>query len=520
MASETSNFHFILLPFLAQGHLIPMFDIARLLAQHGATVTIVTTPVNAARFKTVLARALQCRLQIRLIEIQFPWQEAGLPEGCENFDMLPSIDLAYNFLTSLQKLQLPFENLFREQTPQPCCIISDMCIPWTVDTAAKFNVPRIIFHGFSCFCLLCLDILRVSKVHENVSSDSEYFKVPGFPHHIEFTKVQLPISPPTDELKEFNDKILAADKKTYGVIINTFEELESASVKEYKNAKQGKVWCIGPVSLCNKESLDKVERGNKAAIDIPECLTWLDSQQPSSVVYVCLGSICNLTSSQLIELGLGLEASKKPFIWVSRVGNKLEELEKWLVEENFEERIKGRGLLIRGWAPQVMILSHPAVGGFLTHCGWNSSLEGISAGVQMLTWPLFTDQFCNEKLIVEVLRIGVSVGVEVPMKFGEEEKIGVLVKKEDVETAINILMDDGEERDGRRRRAKEFGELAKRALEEGGSSYNNIKFFIQDIMQLPTSELVDMAIGTFDKKHIPKMQPPAPYSFQLKTNVL
>ncbi|GAY58596.1 hypothetical protein CUMW_188230 [Citrus unshiu] len=447
MASETSNFHFILLPFLAQGHLIPMFDIARLLAQHGATATIVTTPVNAARFKTVLARALQCRLQIRLIEIQFPWQEAGLPEGCENFDMLPSIDLAYNFLASLQKLQLPFENLFREQTPQPCCIISDMCMPWTVDTAAKFNVPRIIFHGFSCFCLLCLDILRVSKVHENVSSDSEYFKVPGFPHHIEFTKVQLPISPPTDELKEFDEKILAADKKTYGVIINTFEELESASVKEYKNAKQGKVWCIGPVSLCNKESLDKVERGNKAAIDIPECLTWLDSQQPSSVVYVCLGSICNLTSSQLIELGLGLEASKKPFIWVTRVGNKLEELEKWLVEENFEERIKGRGLLIR-------------------------------------------DQFCNEKLIVEVLRIGVSVGVEVPMKFGEEEKIGVLVKKEDVETAINILMDDGEERDGRRRRAKEFGELAKRALEEGGSSYNNIKFFIQDIMQQPTSEVM------------------------------
>ncbi|GAY58594.1 hypothetical protein CUMW_188210 [Citrus unshiu] len=137
-----------------------------------------------------------------------------------------------------------------------------------------------------------------------------------------------------------------------------------------------------------------------------------------------------------------------------------------------------------------MILSHPAVGGFLTHCGWNSSLEGISAGVQMLTWPLFGDQFCNEKLIVEVLRIGVSVGVEVPLKFGEEEKIGVLVKKDDVETAINILMDDGEERDVRRKRAKEFEELAKRALEEGGSSYNNIQLFFQDIMQQPTSEVM------------------------------
>nr|ACS87992.1 UDP-glucosyltransferase family 1 protein [Citrus sinensis] len=491
MISEASQFHFLLLPFLAQGHLIPMIDIARLLAQHGAIVTIVTTPVNAGRFKTVLARATQSGLQIRLTEIQFPWKEAGLPEGCENIDMLPSIDLASKFFNSLSMLQLPFENLFKEQTPKPCCIISDMGHPWTVDTAAKFNVPRIIFHGFSCFCLLCMNLLRDSKVHENVSSDSEYFKIPGLPDHIGFTRVQIPI--PThkrDDMKELREKIWAAEKKTYGAIINTFEEIESAFVEGCKKGKQGKVWCIGPVSLCNKESIDKVERGNKAAIDVPECLTWLDSQQPSSVVYVCLGSICNLKSSQLIELGLGLEASKKPFIWVTRVGSKLEELEKWLVEENFEERIKGTGLLIRGWAPQVMILSHPAVGGFLTHCGWNSSLEGISAGVQMLTWPLFADQFCNEKLIVKVLRIGVGVGVEVPMKFGEEEKIGVLVKKEDVETAINILMDDGEERDARRRRAKEFGELAQRALEEGGSSYNHIKLFIQDIMQQPSSEVI------------------------------
>ncbi|GAY55402.1 hypothetical protein CUMW_164020 [Citrus unshiu] len=486
MASEASQVHFLLLPYLAPGHLIPMFDIARLLAQHGAIVTIVTTPVNAARFKTVIARAIKSGLQIRLIEIQFPWQEAGIPEGCENCDLLPTTDFA-RFMKSLHMLQQPFENLFKEKTLKPCCIISDMCFPWTVDTAAKFNVPRIIFHGFSCFCLFCHHLLGVSKVHENVTSDSEYFNIPGLPDHIEFTKVQLLISKRDDDRKELREQILAADKKTYGAIINTFEELESPFIENYKKAKQGKVWCIGPASLCNKEPIDKAERGKTASIDVPECLTWLDSQQPSSVVYVCLGSICNLPSSQLIELGLGLEASNKPFVWVIRGGSKLEALEKWLVQENFEERIKGRGLLIRGWAPQVLILSHPAVGGFLTHCGWNSSLEGISAGVQMLTWPLFADQFCNEKLIVNVLRIGVSVGVEVPMNFGEEEKIGVLVNKENVKTAINILMDDGEERNARRS-AREFGELAKRAIDEGGSSYNNVELFMQDIMQQPSSE--------------------------------
>lgn len=88
--------------------------------------------------------------------------------------------------------------------------------------------------------------------------------------------------------------------------------------------------------------------------------------------------------------------------------------------------------MIWGWAPQVLILSHPAIGGFLTHCGWNSTLEGVCAGVPMITWPLFAEQFYNEKFIVQVLRIGVRVGAEYAVKWGEEEKFGVLRKKEEV----------------------------------------------------------------------------------------
>lgn len=488
MASEGScqQPHFVMIPFLAQGHMIPMTDMARLLAQHGAAITIVTTPANAARFKTVVARAIQSGFPIRLIEIQFPYQESGVPEGCENFDMLHSTDLLYNFLNSLSFLQLPLENLLKELTPKPSCIVSDMCYPWTVDTAARFNIPRISFHGFSCLSLLCVHNLHTSKVHENVTSDSEYFVVPGLPDQIALTKVQIPLIPKKAIL--FGDEILAADMKSYGVIINTFEELESEYVKEYKKTKGGKVWCLGPVSLCNKQDIDKAERGKRAAIDVSECLKWLDLWPPNSVVYVCLGSVCNLTSSQMIELGLGLEASKKPFIWAIRGGNNTcKEIQEWVLEEKFEERVKGRGILIFGWAPQVLILSHPSIGGFLTHCGWNSSLEGISAGVPMITWPLFGDQFCNEKLIVQILNIGVRIGVEVPVEFGEEKEIGVLVKKEDVVKAINILMDEGEERDDRRKRAREFQVMAKRATEETGSSSFRIKLLIQDIMQHPHS---------------------------------
>ncbi|KAH9666578.1 UDP-glycosyltransferase 73C3 [Citrus sinensis] len=438
MASQAgSQLHFILFPFLAQGHMIPMIDIARLLAQHGALVTIVTTPMNAARFQNVIERGIQSGLRIQVIEFYFPCQEVGLPEGCESWDKLPSMALLPKFFAAIEMLRLPLETLFKEIQPKPGCLISDVCLPWTVSSACKFNVPRIVFHGFSCFCLLCLHSLSVSKAHESVSSDSEYFLVPGLPDRVEITKAQLP---EILKLKSFGEPILAAEMASYGVIVNSFEELEPAYVEEYKNARDGKVWCVGPVSLCNKEDMDKLERGDKTSNDGSGCLKWLDSWQPGSAVYVCLG-------------------------------------------KKFEERIEGRGLLIRGWAPQVVILSHPAIGGFLTHCGWNSVLEAVSNGLPMVTWPFFADQFCNEKLVVQVLRIGVTIGAERPPSLADEERNGVPVKKEDVKKAINMLMDEGEERDERRRRAREYGETAKTAIEEGGSSYLNIKLLIKDILQ-------------------------------------
>lgn len=222
-------------------------------------------------------------------------------------------------------------------------------------------------------------------------------------------------------------------------------------------------------------------------------MKWLDSQEPKSVLYVCLGSLHNLKTPQLIELGLGLESSNRPFIWVVRATSKLE---KWIQEEGFEERIKARGLVIRDWAPQLLILSHPSIGGFLTHCGWNSVLEGISAGLPMVTWPLFSDQFLNEKLVADVLKIAVKVGAENPvMKMkeeGEEEKDededddkGIVeVKKEDVKEAIERVMGKGDEAEERRKKARELGVMAKNALEDGGSSQLNIRLLIDDILKV------------------------------------
>ncbi|ESW34801.1 hypothetical protein PHAVU_001G182400 [Phaseolus vulgaris] len=487
MVLLTNSPHFVLFPMMAQGHIIPMMDIARILAQRGVIITLFTTPKNASRFSSVISRAVSTGLKIRVLQLPFPSKEAGLPEGCENLDMVTSNDISKIFHV-IHMLQKPAEEFFETLTPKPSCIISDFCIPWTAELAENYHIPRISFHGFSCFCLQCRYVIHTSKFCKSITSESKYFTIPGIPDQIQVTREQLPGSLGKD-LDDFKDQVRHAEMKSYGVIINSFEELEKAYVRDYKKVRNNKAWCIGPVSLCNKDGLDKSQRGNQASINEHHCLTWLNLQQPKSVVYVCFGSICNLITSELVELALALEDTKRPFVWVIREGSQFQGLEKWISEEGFEERTKGRGLIIRGWAPQVIILSHPSIGGFLTHCGWNSTLEGINGGVPLVTWPLFGDQFLNEKLVTDVLKIGVSVGVEVPVKWGEEEKRGVLVKKDDIKRAICMVMDeDGEEGKERRERVRKLSEMGKRAVEEGGSSHLDITLLIQDIMQQSTTQ--------------------------------
>jgi len=453
---------------------------AKLLARRGLKVTIILTPLNAARLNTILDQAKASNLNIQFLSLPFPCQQAGLPEGCENMDTLPSPDLVPQFFEASNMLQKPLEKWLEElEHSRPSCIISDICLPWTSDLARRFKIPRFVFHGISCFTLLCSHNISRSKVLETLKSDSESFLVPNMPDRTEFTMAQLPetMKQISGDLSDLMDQFKAAELSAQGILVNTFEELEPRYVKEYQKVVE-KIWCIGPLSLCNKSSIDE-----------PECMRWLDSMKLNSVIYVCFGSLCHLLASQLVELALGLEASNRPFIWVVRKGDYSTELEKWLVEEKFEKRIEGRGLIIRGWAPQVPILSHPAIGGFLTHCGWNSTLEGISAGLPMITWPMFAEQFYNEKLLARVLRIGVRVGVQACVKRGVEEKPGVFVKREDVKKAIEQLMDEGEEGEERRKRARDLGGMAKRAVEEGGSSYMNVASLIQHIREQVSHEV-------------------------------
>ncbi|XP_057438228.1 UDP-glycosyltransferase 73C2-like [Lotus japonicus] len=473
------HLHFVFIPLMAPGHLLPMVDMAKLFARRNVTVSIVTTPLNSIQFRDTIDREIQSGSPIQILHVPFPNAESGIPEGCESADTLPSVDLFENFFVALRLLHQPLEELLENLTPMPSCIIADKHVMCVADIAKKLNVPRITFDGTSCFTHLCN-----RNLHE-AFPDEDKFLVPGLPHRVELRKCQLPpeFLKTNTKIDTYRKEVRVVAEKTHMVVVNSFEELEAEYVKEYQRVTGRKVWCVGPVSLSNKDELDKAQRGMRNSNDLSQILKWLDSWPPSSVIYVCLGSLNRATPKQLIEIGLGLEATKRPFIWVLRGAYGREELEEWLLEEGFEERVKGRGLLIKGWAPQVLILSHSAIGAFLTHCGWNSTLEGICAGVPLITFPLFAEQFYNERVVVQVVETGVSLGAEAVVHLGEEEgKSYVQVKRESVRDSIEKVMGEGEEKEKMRERARRYAEMGRKAIEEGGSSYHNISLLIEDII--------------------------------------
>jgi hypothetical protein len=194
------------------------------------------------------------------------------------------------------------------------------------------------------------------------------------------------------------------------------------------------------------------------------------------VVFLCFGSLAHVSDAQLQELALGLESSGLTFLWVVRA-------EKWSPPEGWEERVRGRGLLVTAWAPQTAILGHPAVGAFVTHCGWNSVLETVAAGVPVLTWPIVFEQFITERLLTEVLGIGERLwpdGAGVRSTRYEENEV---VPAEAVARALTTFMRPGGPGDVARRRVMDLAAKVRDAVAEGGSSDRDLRRLIRDLME-------------------------------------
>ncbi|RRT70973.1 hypothetical protein B296_00028084 [Ensete ventricosum] len=477
------DLHVFFLPFLSPGHMIPMVDLACVFAGRGVKATIVTTTANVPLIQPTIDLANadpSLRHPIGILALSFPSLESGIPQGHENLLAFKEPHATREFLAANDLLEAPFKQLLHDHRPD--CVVADIYYDWASYLAKKLDIPRLIFHGGNAFLSVITVALRSLELHES----EEAFDVPGLPHRIQLTWSQLPgyATQPNDTVKRMDEGFRAS----YGMVVNSFQELEADYINLSKKVSEKKVWHIGPLSLHNRYSKENAMRGNAASISSDEYLKWLDSRKPRSVLYINFGSLVRCSTEQLHEIALALQASGHPFIWVVRHGG---ELSTWL-PEGFEERViaKGKGLLVTGWAPQLLILNHASVGGFVTHCGWNSCLEGVTAGVPMVTWPLCAEQFFNEKLLVDVLNVGAPVGATSCTFIAEDRAV---VNADKIQKAVDEVMGSGEEAEQRRKRAETLKESASKAVEEGGSSYEDMSRMIDDLDNLKAIRLANAA---------------------------
>jgi len=488
---EVSKPHVVVVPALLQGHLIPFMELAKLLASQGLVISYITTPGSARRLQPQLHDS---NLKIRLVSLPMPPME-GVPPNIDNLDNVPR-HAARIIVTSSHKLAGPFEQWLEQQmyntntealhsSPPPVCIISDMYTGWLHSSGAKFGVPTVVFHTSGAFAMSVMHSLVKYTPQKSVEGDAEFFEVPALSFGLKLRKSDLGVQMRNPDLNSFfSEEIKRSMKAGRGTLINTFYELDSVGIDHMRILTGRPVWSIGP--LLPPAAFDGMQidhgnmnsRGKTADIDEEQCLRWLDSRRPQSVVFVCFGSLFFPNDEQIRALAAGLEASGQAFVWAIRRSQaepnpKAAEVG---LPEGFEDRTRERGLIIWGWAPQLLILSHPSVGAFLSHCGWNSTLESVSLGVPMITWPMFAEQPLNSKLLVEFLGIGIQICLDVSSVPDEEE----------VRRAVTMLV-AGEEGKKMRMRTQELKRLAKMAVDKEGSSYNNLQSFVQHIQKLPES---------------------------------
>lgn len=468
--------HFVLVPLMAQGHMIPTIDLGRLLAQLGMQVTLITTPLNIIRYQLSVDRIRSSGLPMDFVPIRFPASEAGIPDGFENIDSWPFPFEIKDYYEALYMMAAPLEAYIREEGKKkpgiPICLISDFSNPWTSRVSENLGIPRYVFYSVCCFTL---NLVKLFELDGGGGGNTVYV-VLDLDERVEVPRPEQHIFLSGSEQECIRSAIMDSDKAADGIIVNSVYELEPMFVDRFSKLTGKKIWTVGPVSLCNKEKLDKAIRGSKSSSEFDKIQHFLDSMNPKSVVYFSLGSLMQPSLVLLKEIGKGLEASGHPFIWVLRGAVKeLEEIDEWLETEGLEARTRNRSLILRGWAPQLMILEHGSTGAFFTHCGWNSCLEGIATGVPLITWPCFVDQFSNQSFIVDVVKIGVSIGIKEVIYLKNPDD--AWVKSETIKTAVERVLNGGDEGDGLRKRIARLTDTAKIAFDVGGSSYQNLTLF-------------------------------------------
>ncbi|XVF83824.1 hypothetical protein PTKIN_Ptkin16aG0524200 [Pterospermum kingtungense] len=461
--------HVLVFPLPMQGHVNSMFKLAELLALTGFKVTFLNSEHNHERLVKYTNMTSHFA---RYPGFEFKTIADGLPD-----DHPRSGDWVLERFGAMEvKTKASLRELLLNISPPVDCIIGDGFLGFALDVAKELGIPYIYFRTISACCFWALysipDIIQAGELPIRGEMDRLITTVPGMETFLRCR--DLPsfcrAIDMADSVLQLVVKQTRKSLQAHSLILNTFEDLEGPILSHIRT-KCPHIYAIGPIhAQLNTRLRAKYGESSKPfsnslwEVD-RSCISWLDKQTKQSVMYVSFGSITITSREQLIELWYGLVNSNKRFMWVVRPNSVTgPDGEGEDVPVELLEATKDRGYIV-GWAPQEEVLNHPAVGGFLTHSGWNSTFESVVAGVPMICWPYFADQQINSRFVSEVWKIGLD------MKDVCDRKV--------VEKMVNELMVD--RREEFVKSAAEMSKLANESVSVGGSSYSNLDRLIEDI---------------------------------------
>ncbi|KAG8375056.1 hypothetical protein BUALT_Bualt10G0060200 [Buddleja alternifolia] len=483
--------HVLAVPLPFQGHVKPLMKLCRQIAKRGIKVTFVN--IQSIHEKLILTAKMSDHEdeEDNIVLTSIP--DSRSPEEIDKNNAFKLLEtLRHTMPDSLTDLIERINSSNDEE--KISCVIADITIDWVLETAEKMGAEPVVFSPPAAAVLTIA--LHTPKLIEEGYIDSNGITF-SFCHrekcsyspsniHCDYfflnagsilkgdQIISLSENMPALRTNDLNwnfipdleaQKILFECSLRVGkavnqakmLLVNTSYELESAACD-----LNPKLIPIGP--LIQTHTLKSSSNSWSFHSEDESCLTWLNNKPLGSVIYVSFGSLAIFSQHQLDELALGLELSGHPFLWVVR--SDLANGSRAVYPDGFMERIRGFGKIVE-WAPQEEVLSHPSVAGFLSHCGWNSVVEGLNMGMPFLCWPYGGDQFHNQDYICDKWEIGLRINPD-------ENSIRT---KEEIKTKIEMLFSD----DNLKLNALKMKEMIVKSVSEGGSSYKNLENFIDHL---------------------------------------
>ncbi|GMH30574.1 hypothetical protein Nepgr_032417 [Nepenthes gracilis] len=432
----------VLFPLPLLGHMNPMFQLADILHAKGFSISIIHTNFNAPN----------------------PENHIGFTFHPISDGLLASEASALDPITLFHILNVKCVAPFRDCLSQMladaleeepiACLITDGILHFTQAVADSLKLPRLVLrtsNASSFLAIAALPLLR-QKGYLAVQGTQSEVLVPELPP-LKVKDIPSIRSSNPEVFYQLTTWMCKEIKASYGLIVNTFEELEDLAIAIVRRDFQIPIFAIGP--------FHKIVPAASSSLLAPDksCIEWLNTQAPKSVLYVSFGSAAAVDEIEFGEIAWGLANSEQPFLWVVRPGMVRGSKGSHPLPDGLTQMISRRAYIAE-WAPQEDVLAHPATGGFWTHNGWNSTLESICEGVPMICLPFFADQMANARYVTDVWNVGLRL--EGKLERGEIEK------------TIRRLMSE-KEGEEIRERAAFFKEKANLCLEEGGSSYKSLE---------------------------------------------